>query len=179
MDPAPTLGLITGKDLTFGDHLFATTYLRSNISIYSGESGAPVFDSNGRLCGVLIASVPELHSSFIIPTVALGRVFNDIIQHKSVQYSSAGFRARNQPTAEFGKTQMIISAIQTSTIQYQGTETLQIGDVLLKIEDKTITNERDIADVLFFKKPKEHCRIEVLRHKKTILVELVLGEKIL
>ena len=66
--PAPNLGIISGENIIFGNRAFVASYLRSNIEICGGESGAPVFDSSGNLRGVLIASLPELHSSFIIPS---------------------------------------------------------------------------------------------------------------
>jgi serine protease Do len=177
MEPAPLWGLITGKNIVFGGRVFATTYLRTAISMCGGESGAPVLNADGSLCGILIASLPELHSSFIIPEHALTRIFNDIVKRKSVPYCSAGFSVRGQMT-ELGGKEVIISAIDAQKIKYGGTEMLQLGDIITKIDAQNIANESDIADILFFKYPGETINIQVIRNGKTVPIAILLGEKI-
>ncbi|MDR1590662.1 MAG: S1C family serine protease [Puniceicoccales bacterium] len=178
MEPAPLLGLIAGKNIVFGNRVFMTTYLRADISMCGGESGAPVFDGEGNLSGILIASVSELHSSFIIPKHALARVFNDIVQHKSVVYCSAGFSARGQ-LSEAGGKEVIISAIDAQKIKYSAGEPLQLGDIIVKIDTQNIINESDIADILFFKRPNDTLTIHVIRNGKALQVAIFLSEKVL
>ncbi|MDR1334034.1 MAG: trypsin-like peptidase domain-containing protein [Holosporaceae bacterium] len=177
MEPAPLWGLITGKNIVFGGRVFATTYLRTDIGMCGGESGAPVFNVDGSLCGILIASLPELHSSFIIPEHALTRIFNDIIKGKSVTYCFAGFSARGQMTESGGK-EVVISTIDVQKIKYNGTETLQLGDIIIKIDIQNIVNESDIADILFFKHPSDTLDIQVIREGKVVPITILLGEKI-
>lgn len=176
MEPAPLWGLIAGKNIVFGGRVFVTTYLRAGISMCGGESGAPVFNADGSVCGILIASLPELHSSFIIPKHALIRIFNDIVNQKSVTYCSASFSARGQ-MAEVGGKEVIISAIDVQKIKYSGTETLQLGDIIVKIDIQNIANEGDIADILFFKYPNDTLDIQVIRNGKVIQVAILLSEK--
>jgi S1-C subfamily serine protease len=153
-----------------------TTYLRSDINICGGESGAPVFNGDGSLCGVLIAALPELRSSFIIPETALGRIFNDIINDKSVKYCSAGFSVRGQ-ISEIGQKEVVISSIDEQKIKYNGTETLKIGDIVTKIEGQEIASEGDIANVLFLKHPNESLSISVIRDKEVLEIVITLSEK--
>ncbi|MDR2812598.1 MAG: S1C family serine protease [Puniceicoccales bacterium] len=176
MEPAPIGGLITGKNIIWGSRVFATTYLRSDIGMCGGESGAPVFNSDGSLCGTLIASLPELHSSFIIPKHALARIFKDIVQHKNVSYCAAGFSARGQ-ISEAGGKEVVISAIDAQKIRYSGMETLQLGDIIIKIDAQNIVHESDIADILFFKNPEDILHIQVIRNGKTFQIAIVLSEK--
>jgi serine protease DegQ len=176
MEPTPELGLITGKNIAFGDRIFAITYLRSNIAIIGGESGAPVLSSDGRLCGILIASLPELHSSFIIPQWALARLFSDIIHNKSVKYCSAGFSVRGN-MSETREKEVIISAIDEQKIKYNDTEVLQMGDIIVSVEAQKIRNESDIADILFSKKPKDILMVQIMRNQKMLQVAIMLGEK--
>ncbi|MDR2806599.1 MAG: trypsin-like peptidase domain-containing protein [Puniceicoccales bacterium] len=176
MEPTPTWGMITGQNIVFEDHIFVTTYLRSNINIYGGESGAPVFGSNGDLCGILIASLPELHSSLIIPKRALERIFNDIVHNKGVKYCTAGFSVRARMSAP-GKKEFLISAIDEQKIKCLGTEILKVGDIIRMIEKRPIEKEGDIADILFFKHPNEPLSITVLRNEKPLTVTIILSEK--
>ncbi|MDR2200587.1 MAG: S1C family serine protease [Puniceicoccales bacterium] len=176
LEPAPILGLITGKNITFGDRIFSITYLRSDINICGGESGAPIFGSDGSLCGILIASLPELRSSFILPGNALGRICSDIIREGQVVYATAGFSARGQITAH-GDKEVIISAIDGQKIHYSGAETLQIGDKIDKIDGQKINQEGDIADILFFKRPHEVMNLDILRWKEVLKVAIILEKK--
>jgi S1-C subfamily serine protease len=176
MEPAPLWDLITGKNIIFGGRVFATTYLRTGIGMCGGESGAPVFNADGSLCGILIASLPELHSSFIIPRGALTRIFGDIVNRKSVTYCSAGFSARGR-MAEAGGKEVVVSAIDAQKIRYSGTETLQLGDIIAKIDAQNIVSESDIADILFFKYPNDILNIQVVRGGKAVHVAILLSEK--
>jgi serine protease Do len=175
MEPAPLWGLIAGKNIVFGGRVFVTTYLRTDISMCGGESGSPVFNADGSLCGILIASLPELHSSFIIPEHALARIFNDIIQHR-VTYCAAGFSVRGQ-IAKTGGKEVVISAIDAQKIKYSGTESLQLGDIIAKIDAQNITNESDIADILFFKHPNDMLNIQVIREGKAVQIAIPLSER--
>ncbi|MDR0590790.1 MAG: S1C family serine protease [Puniceicoccales bacterium] len=176
MEPAPTLGLVAGKNIVFGDRIFVTTYLRSNIPIHGGESGAPVLSSGGDLCGMLIASLPELHASFSIPVRALERVFKDLISNKMVKYCAAGFSVRGE-ISEAADKEVVISAVDNGKIRYIGGEALEVGDVIRAIDGQKIVNESDIADILFFKKPNDRLDIQVTRHKKPLQVAITLSEK--
>jgi serine protease Do len=176
MEPAPTMGLITGKNIVFGDRVFATTYLRSDIAICGGESGAPVFYGDGSLCGILIASLPELRSSFIIPERALGHIFNGIVNDNTLKYCTAGFSARGQ-MSETGKKEIAISSIDGAKISYGEKEILKIGDIVKKIDGQEITNESDIADILFFKRPNDSLNMDILRGWEALQISIILGEK--
>jgi S1-C subfamily serine protease len=176
MEPAPTLGLVTGKNIVFGDRIFVIPYLRTNIAIHGGESGAPILSSGGDLCGMLIASLPELHASFSIPVRALERIFKDLIGNKTVKYCAAGFSVRGKISETAGK-EIMISAVDREKIRYIGGETMEVGDIILAIDGQKIINESDIADILFFKKPNDRLDIQVMRHKKLLPIAITLSEK--
>jgi serine protease Do len=176
MEPAPTLGLVTGKNIALGDRVFVTTYLRSDIAIHGGESGAPVFNAGGGLCGMLIASLPELQASFTLPVRASERIFRDIISNKSAKYCAAGFSARGGISDAAAK-EVTISAIDKEKIKYIGGEMLEVGDVIQAMDGQKIVNESDIADILFFKKPGDRLDMQVLRHRKLLCVAIALSEK--
>ncbi|MDR1366723.1 MAG: S1C family serine protease [Puniceicoccales bacterium] len=174
--PAPNFGIILGENITFGNRVFIVSYLRSNIEICGGESGAPVFDSFGNLCGVLIASLPEVHSSFIIPSCILERIFQALLVNGTVKYSSAGFSVRSQMSIA-GKREIIISSLREGTTKDSTDDYLKIGDVILKIDGIDIQEEKDIANLLFFKKPDETVTLTVLRGNQIIEIPIMLAEK--
>ncbi|MDR0418234.1 MAG: S1C family serine protease [Puniceicoccales bacterium] len=174
--PAPNFGIVLGENITLGNRVFIVSYLRSNIEICGGESGAPVFDSLGNLCGVLIASLPEARSSFIIPSCILERIFQALLMNGTVKYSSAGFSVRSQ-MAISGKREIIISSLRERTPKDSTKDYLKIGDVISKIDGIDIREEKDIANLLFFRKPNETITLTVWRNNRTIEIPITLTEK--
>ena len=164
MSPSPRLGTITGNDLIYGDHIFVATYLRSDLEIFGGESGSPVFDSTGNLCGIMIASLPEIHSSFIIPRCLLARIAESIANKKPIVYVSGGFNIQGQ-VSPLGVKEIAISSATPTNSDNQNN--LQKGDILVSIDGKPIRSERDIANLLFFKHPDTEISITVQRKKNS------------
>jgi S1-C subfamily serine protease len=179
--PAPNFGIISGENIIFGNRVFIASYLRSNIEICGGESGAPVFDTSGNLCGVLIASLPELHSSFIIPSCALERIFRELLANAAIKYSSARFCVRGQISIS-GKKEIVVSSLPEGIGEKNSTvdgDYLKIGDVIQKIDGITIRDESDIANSLFFKNPGETVTLTILRdNQNTKEISITLTEKI-
>ena len=86
LDPLPDFGHVTGKNISYSGNDFLTTYLRANLMFCGGESGAPVFEIDGTLAGVMVASLPEIASSFILPKRVLSQVYQEIKQNGIVKH---------------------------------------------------------------------------------------------
>lgn len=95
-DPAPRLGLVSGRDSNFGERFFPTSYIRTTIPANPGEGGSPVLDLNGRLLGMIVASLPEVGASYVIPASAIGKVRDDLLLGGKVQYGWVGFEVESQ-----------------------------------------------------------------------------------
>lgn len=169
MDPLPDIGLISGKNVSYSDNSFLTTYLRTNFDFSGGESGAPVFEIDGKLSGMMIASLPEIRSSFVLPKRALAMVFNSIVKDGHVDHASLGIEVR--PECRFNSCQeMVISkVIPGSTAELAG---IKVGDVLKKIDDAPISYKEDILNVLFFHEMKDDIRVEFVRDGETSVLSV-------
>ncbi|UPA28130.1 MAG: S1C family serine protease [Verrucomicrobiota bacterium] len=154
MSVEPKLGMITGRDLVYGEHILALGYFRSSLEICGGESGSPVFDSTGRFCGIMIAALPDIRSSFIIPAEALKRVADRLCAGLEVDYAAAGFCVQGQMSVD-GQKELVISLSERPG--------LRVGDKVCSIDDVEIQDEEDIADILFFKSPGECITVTVDR----------------
>lgn len=163
LDPSADFGIISGKNITYGDRAFVTTYLRSTLSFVGGESGSPVFNVNGDLIGVMIAALPEINSSFILPKRALGRIYNDIVSVGKVNYGSIGIEIHAEYKLGVGQ-QIIVSRVTAdSSASRCG---LQAGDILLKMGNFEIKHREDVHNALFFSKPLSDMDISVMRNDK-------------
>mgnify|MGYP006271798421 CR=1 FL=1 len=96
-DPAPRLGLVSGRDSNFGQRVFPTAYVRTTISANPGEGGSPVMDLNGRLLGMIVASLPEVSASYVIPASAIGKVRDDLLLDGEVQHGWIGMEVEDRP----------------------------------------------------------------------------------
>ncbi|MDR0595164.1 MAG: S1C family serine protease [Puniceicoccales bacterium] len=161
LDPAPALGNIVGKNISYGERAFVTTYLRSDIEICGGESGAPVFDLRGNLIGCMVAALPELHSSFILPKRAIRRVYDDIIKLGKVTYGAIGIDIHAEYKMGIGQQIIISRVVHDSYAEKSG---LQAGDILVSMNSFTIKHREDLHNALFFAHPGSDMRIVVMRN---------------
>jgi S1-C subfamily serine protease len=161
LDPAPAMGNIVGKNISYGERTFVTTYLRSDIEFCGGESGSPVFDLNGDLIGCMVAALPELHSSFILPKRALKRVYDDIITFGKVPYGAMGIDIHAAYKLGVGQQIVISRVIHDSYAEKSG---LLAGDVLVSMNNFSIKHREDLHNALFFAHPGSEMHIVVMRN---------------
>jgi S1-C subfamily serine protease len=160
LDPAPAIGNVVGKNISYGERTFVTTYLRSDIEFFGGESGAPVFDLRGNLIGCMVAALPELHSSFILPKRALKRVYDAIIEFGKVTYGAIGIDIHATYKLGTGQ-QIVISRVMHDS--YAEKSGLMAGDILVSMNDFSIKHREDLHNALFFAHPGSDMRIVVMR----------------
>jgi S1-C subfamily serine protease len=160
LDPAPAMGNIVGKNISYGEHAFVTTYLRSDIEFCGGESGAPLFNLQGNLIGCMVAALPELHSSFILPKRALKRVYDDIVKLGKVTYGAMGIDIHAEYKLGIGQQIIVSRVVHDSYAEKSG---LMAGDVLISMNDFSIKHREDLHNALFFARPGSDMCIVVLR----------------
>ena len=161
LDPAPAIGNIVGKNISYGERTFVTTYLRSDMEFCGGESGSPVFDLSGNLIGCMVAALPELHSSFILPKRALKRVYDDILAFGKVPYGAMEIDIHAAYKLGVGQ-QIVISRVAHDS--YAEKSGLLAGDVLVSMNDFSIKHREDLHNALFFARPGSEMRIVVMRN---------------
>ncbi|MDR3143875.1 MAG: S1C family serine protease [Puniceicoccales bacterium] len=147
MDPSPELGNISGKNISYSDNMFLTTYLRTNLPFCGGESGAPVFDLRGNLVGMMIASLPEMSSSFVLPKRALSKVFGELVKNGSVKHANIGVEVQSEYRFNEGQEIVISKIISGSEAEKAG---LQPGDVIKKIGTFPVHYREDLHNAIFF-----------------------------
>lgn len=159
-DPSPSMGLLTGQNLHYGNQVLPTTYLRSDIPSDGGEGGAPVFDVHGRLIGMVVVSLPEIRSSFILPTRAARRIRDDILFSGRVLYGYLGIRINPTPLNGLNPFLEIEAVLPNSPAAEVG---LLPNDILLKVGDFNVKNLPDLHNATFFSRPGQYLPIEILR----------------
>lgn len=175
LDPAPSLGNVVGKNIAYGDHVFLTTYLRADIEFCGGESGAPVFDLDGNLVGMMIAALPELHSSFVLPKRAIQRAYDDIIQFGHVSYGAIGIEIHAEYKLGIGQQIIVSRVLHDSNAEKCG---LRAGDILISMDDWSIKHREDLHNALFFSHPGKDMKIIVIRNGQKIELTMQVEQSI-
>ncbi|MDR1173762.1 MAG: S1C family serine protease [Puniceicoccales bacterium] len=165
MDPLPELGNVTGKNISYGDNTFATTYLRTNLMFCGGESGAPVFELDGKLSGMMIASLPEMASSFILPRRAISRVVDAIIGDGNMKHPKLGIEVQSECRFSQGQEIVISKVIAGSEAEKAG---LAVGDVIKKAGNFDVNYREDLYNAVFFECQNGQIAITILREGKEL-----------
>ncbi len=160
LDPSPSMGLVTGRNTQYVERILPTVYLRTDIPYDGGEGGSPVFDLNGALVGMVVAALPEIRSSFVLPARAVQRILNDILLSGEVTYAYFGFQSRQMANPERGPWVEVEYVVAQSPADEAG---IRSGDVLKRIGDYSIEGDDDLRVASFFTRPGRFVPITIKR----------------
>lgn len=174
MEPGPSMGLVKGWNTSYGDRILPTIFLRTSIPSEGGEGGSPVFDLNGALIGMIVAALPEVRSSFVLPSRAIQRIRDDILFSREVSYAFFGMQTREISDLERGPRVIIENVQEGGPAEAAG---LKAGDQLLRMGDFVINRDADLRMASFFAHPDEFIAVLVLRDGEEREVALRAGKR--
>lgn len=163
-EPSPSLGMVTGHENSFSQRVFPVTYLRVNIPAHPGEGGSPVVDLNGRLVGMMVASLPEVGSSYLLPARALVRVRDDLLFSGKVTYGWIGADLKEEVSRQHGRHVVVEGIRSGSGASAAG---LRVGDRLLQMAGEAIRRVDDVRNTSFFQRVGNYVEVEVQRGDET------------
>ncbi len=170
--PTPKFGLVTGHESHFAEVVFPLTYTRLSISIGPAEGGSPAFDAKNELIGIVMATLPEVDSSYIIPTKALARIVSHLNQYQKVRYGVLPIEFEEKAdNYNIGKRVLVKSIVPGSPAERSG---LQSKDEVVSLEGEPITNLNDLRDRIFFKSPGDFLLFTIKRDEKQLEFAILL-----
>ena len=172
LPPSPRLGLASGHNIEFGGTFLPTVYVRTTILSPRGSAGGAVFDLNGKFVGMTIASIPETGGSFILPAKAVSKIRDDIILCGEPVYSWFGLRAEDAESTD--GTKVVVSLVAENAPAKKGG--FNVGDEIVEINSKRVTNNTELRDCTFFVRPGETAVFKIRRAGKLMKLE-VLAER--
>lgn len=174
MPPGPSLGMVTGANTQYGDRVLPTVFLRTDLSAEKGKGGAPVFDLNGAVAGMLIVSLPEIGSSFLLPARAIQRVRDDILFAGKVTFAHFGFDTRQIAGPEQSVHVVVESIEEKGPAAEAG---VQSGDILRRVGDFPIQRDADMRQAFFYTRPEETVLITVERDGEELELPVRAGRR--
>ncbi len=165
-EPTPKFGLVTGFESHFAEVEFPFTYTRLSIPIGPAEGGSPAFDANNELTGIVMATLPEVNSSYIIPSKALARIVSQLSQYQKVRYGVIPVEFEEKADAYNINKRVLVKTIVTGSPAERGG--LRAKDELISLDGIAVESLNGVRDLLFFKDPGDFILFKVKRDDKEL-----------
>jgi len=181
-DHSVTAGIVSATERALANETYVP-FIQTDVAINPGNSGGPLFNLEGEVVGInsqiYTRSGGFMGLSFAIPI--------DVAMDVADQLKSQGFVQRgwlgviiqevNRDLAEsFGLKKpagaLVAKVLPGSPAQSGG---LQEGDVILKLNGKSVELSSDLPPLVGRIKPGQTARLEVMRSGRREVVELVIG----
>ncbi len=173
LPPSPRTGIVAAHNIQFGGLFLPTVYIRTNIPAPSGSTGGAIFDMNGRFVGMIIASLPEVGGSFVLPARAVARLKDDIVLCGEPVYSWFGLRAEDHVDGDSNSV-VVSMVMENAPAKRAG---FMEGDVILEINSQKVFNNTQLRNCTFFVRPGETAKFKVRRGKEIVNLQ-ILTEKL-
>jgi serine protease Do len=189
-----SLGVVSGLSRTItasGGGLTETIadLIQTDAAINSGNSGGPLLDLKGEVVGINTAKASDAQSiGFAIPINKAKKDIESVKSFGKIVYPFLGVRyvVLNDDVQKENKLPVNYGAwiqrgnngdpavTKDSAAQKAG---LKEGDIILEFDGEKITQENSLAKIIMEYNPEDKVTLKVLRDKKEILIDVVLGER--
>ena len=166
-------GLGLGRDSSFEN------YIQTDAAINFGNSGGPLVNLRGQVVGIATAiNYGAENIGFAVPVATLKTILPQLREKGQVQRGYLGVSVANldfRSARSFGLDSPDGALVQEVN---EGTPAakagLEHGDIILKVDGRTIHQTRDLIDYVSSVAPNSEVKLEVLRggHHKDIKVQV-------
>lgn len=157
-------------------------FVRLDVSIYDGFSGGPLIDASGRVLGVNTSGLSR-GAALAIPVSTVNRVVDQLVKTGRVArgYLGLGMQAVRLPATLVERLTlpndvglMIVSAEPGAPGDRAG---VLIGDVLIAIEDKPVTDPQDVLSLLSGDQIGKALATRIIRGGEPKTLSITIGER--
>ena len=192
LGPTVSIGVVSALDRDFsepkGDYYYRDM-IQTDAAINLGNSGGPLVNADGEVIGInsFIYTGGEYSSGsigigFAIPIDTAASFLEEIRQHGQVRRSWTGILAVQDITpnlAEYLRLDstdgaLVVRVARSSPAELAG---LEVGDVIVAINDEKIRNANETIGVLRGLRVGEVAALDVVRHNEHYNLDLTLAER--
>jgi S1-C subfamily serine protease len=161
LSPSPSFGMVAGRDRSFGDRTFPIRFLRVTVPAGPGEGGAPVMDLSGRVIGMMIASIPELRSSYVLPAQALARLRDDVVFHGGVRPGWVGMDLEERTVPGATRREVFVQSVLPDTPA--AAAGLRPGDHVVRVDGLPVSSLDEFRESSFYARIGQVIALQVMR----------------
>ena len=178
LEGSVTVGTLGGKDRVGvrRDNQRVVLLLQFNGTVGSGEQGAPLLDSQGRVVGVMVGELASVEGAPVSPVAVVGfavpseiaqRVVNDLRTKGRAEHAWLGIDYQGLPNG------VIVRRVAPNSPAQQAR--IQVGDLVTQFNDKPIRTASDLTRELYFAQPNQRVTLTVLREGQPVRLTVTLG----
>lgn len=180
LEGSVTVGTIGGKDRVGirRDNQRMVLLLQFNGTVGSGEQGAPLLDTQGRVIGVIVGELALADGvsagamgivGFAVPAEIAQRVVNELRTKGRAEHAWLGIDYQGLPAGV-----IVRRVLPNSPAQLAG---IQPGDIITQFGDKPVRTVADLTRALYFAQPNQRVSITVMREGQPITLTVTLGKQ--
>ena len=176
-----TAGIISARNRNIGLSRYED-FIQTDASINSGNSGGPLFDTNGDVIGINTAILGQSGSigiGFAIPSNSAKRVIEQLIRYGETKRGWLGVRIQvvTKEIAEAEKLDKARGAFVESVAENSPSEKGGIiaGDIILEFDGKSIKEMMQLPQIVAQTDVGKSVKVKIWRNKKEITKIIKLG----
>jgi len=155
------------------------TGIRTDCTLVGGDSVGPLFDLQGRVIGIHSRIGRTITDNLHVPVDTYRDTWDRLVK---AEVWGRGFSFPNLANVPYlgiegdrdSKDARIKKIVKGSAAEEAG---LKVDDIITSFDGKKIERYADLPPLIFKKRIGDKVAIEILRDKKTIKLELVLGKR--
>lgn len=157
-------------------------FVRLDLSLYSSSSGAAVVDASGRLVGMATAGLSRT-SAIAIPWHTVTQICDELLAkgHVARGYLGVGLQPVALPRHLKEKLQLneerAVIVLSVEPESPAGAAGITIGDVLLRIDGKSLADTDDVQTALGAGDIGRSVKVSLIRGGESITLEVRIGER--
>jgi len=182
LENTATAGIVSAKGRSLPDDT-SVPFIQTDVAVNPGNSGGPLFNDRGEVVGINSQIYSRTGGfqglSFSIPIDVAYKIKDQILEHGKVQHARLGVTVQevNQDLANSFKLDTPSGALVSSVEKGSAAEKagLQPGDVVRKINGRTIVSSGDLASLITLATPGEKITMDLWRNGAPKEVVATLG----
>ncbi|HJU29451.1 MAG TPA: PDZ domain-containing protein, partial [Candidatus Binataceae bacterium] len=150
-------------------------FVRFDVNLYPGCSGAAIVNANGEAIGVATSVLSRI-APVAVPRATVDRVCGELAQRGYIArgFLGVGLQPVRLPE-ELGEGGLIVLSVEKNSPASKAG--LVIGDIVISLDGRAVHDTRDVQNLLAAENIGKSVPAAILRGGKRTEVSLVIGEK--
>ncbi|HKG66429.1 MAG TPA: trypsin-like peptidase domain-containing protein [Solirubrobacteraceae bacterium] len=172
-----TSGIVSalGREIQAPNGFTISGVIQTDAAINPGNSGGPLLDENGRVIGInsqIATNGSDSNSGvgFAVPIDTVKQVVPQLKADGKIERAWLGVSSSDAAPRDGAVVQQVTGA----PAQKAG---LRPGDVILRVDDRTITTASDLGEAVNAHKPGDTVKVEVQRNGSRETLNVTLGTR--
>jgi serine protease Do len=157
----PNFGMIAGFDRKCLGRYFSTIHLRVNAPTQRGEAGAPLLNMKGEVVGIVVSGLENNSACYAVPIEAAEKIRSDFVRFGEARHGWIGVNNVSPASQQVDGSRAVVTQVgEDAPAARSG---IKVGDVLLQVGKKKITDPEDVFDASFYITAGDVVPITVVR----------------